>query len=385
MGQNITIPPNTTYKNGKIYVRFRKVVGGKEYQKSVSFPVVDSRSGYIRSMDLQQQFRLGLYDPWTDWEPPKEAPKEVKVTIRQLAEDFKVDYAKRGVKKTTYRDMVYCLESFCSYVGWDKSVDWVKSDEGKQRVSSYIPEAKGNRLLKKATIATYYRYVNLFLRWAYDKGYLSKLTLLKKPKVVYSPKFLEPDQVELCAEYLAKTDSLGAYILRDSVYIAYYSGMRLSEMVKMQVGDVSGNATGMTFHIGYGFSEDEAFNRYKATKSSSPRSIPVHPKIRDIVQYYRVDPIDGSPRDPTQLLLPPWCLPEHYSKSFKKALRKVLPYKSGCNWKSLRSSCGMRMLQDEGASLEVVSKWLGHASIRTTQTHYASIKAMRTSWTPPES
>ena len=40
-------------------------------------------------------------------------------------------------------------------------------------------------------------------------------------------------------------------------------------------------------------------------------------------------------------------------------------------WHDLRRTCGCRLLQDRGFSMEVVSKWLGHSSIVVTERHYA--------------
>ena len=40
-------------------------------------------------------------------------------------------------------------------------------------------------------------------------------------------------------------------------------------------------------------------------------------------------------------------------------------------WHDLRRTCGCRLLQDRGFSLEAVSHWLGHSSVKTTERHYA--------------
>jgi integrase/recombinase XerD len=37
----------------------------------------------------------------------------------------------------------------------------------------------------------------------------------------------------------------------------------------------------------------------------------------------------------------------------------------------LRRTCGCRLLQDYGAPMEVISRWLGHSSIKVTETVYA--------------
>ncbi|MFM9938234.1 MAG: tyrosine-type recombinase/integrase [Hyphomicrobiaceae bacterium] len=41
------------------------------------------------------------------------------------------------------------------------------------------------------------------------------------------------------------------------------------------------------------------------------------------------------------------------------------------NYHDLRRTCGCRLLQDHRMSMEVVSKWLGHSSIKVTERHYA--------------
>lgn len=40
-------------------------------------------------------------------------------------------------------------------------------------------------------------------------------------------------------------------------------------------------------------------------------------------------------------------------------------------WHDLRRTCGCRLLQDHGLSIEKVSKWLGHQSIAVTERAYA--------------
>jgi hypothetical protein len=41
------------------------------------------------------------------------------------------------------------------------------------------------------------------------------------------------------------------------------------------------------------------------------------------------------------------------------------------SWHDLRRTCGCRLLQDHRLSMEVVSMWLGHSSIKVTERHYA--------------
>jgi len=43
-------------------------------------------------------------------------------------------------------------------------------------------------------------------------------------------------------------------------------------------------------------------------------------------------------------------------------------------WHDLRRTCGCRLLQDHGLSMEQVSKWLGHASVQQTEKVYAFLE-----------
>lgn len=56
-------------------------------------------------------------------------------------------------------------------------------------------------------------------------------------------------------------------------------------------------------------------------------------------------------------------------KSFRGACRRagVLDVR----WHDLRRTCGCRLLQERGFSMEQVRTWLGHESIKTTEKHYA--------------
>jgi integrase/recombinase XerD len=40
-------------------------------------------------------------------------------------------------------------------------------------------------------------------------------------------------------------------------------------------------------------------------------------------------------------------------------------------WHDLRRTCGCRLIQDRGFSMEEVAKWLGHSSVTVTERHYA--------------
>ncbi len=43
-------------------------------------------------------------------------------------------------------------------------------------------------------------------------------------------------------------------------------------------------------------------------------------------------------------------------------------------WHDLRRTCGSRLLQDRGLTMDEVAKWLGHSSVRVTERHYAFLR-----------
>jgi integrase len=70
--------------------------------------------------------------------------------------------------------------------------------------------------------------------------------------------------------------------------------------------------------------------------------------------------------------------PYHYEalqkavrRANKKRAAKGIPPMEHVEWHDLRRTCGCRLLQDHVFSMEEVSKWLGHSSIKVTEEHYA--------------
>lgn len=69
----------------------------------------------------------------------------------------------------------------------------------------------------------------------------------------------------------------------------------------------------------------------------------------------------------------------YYYEALQTAVRRAnkarkakgLPEMEHVEWHDLRRTCGCRLLQDRKFSMEEVSKWLGHSSIKVTEQHYA--------------
>lgn len=68
------------------------------------------------------------------------------------------------------------------------------------------------------------------------------------------------------------------------------------------------------------------------------------------------------------------ALQEAVRRANKKRAGRSIPPMEHVEWHDLRRTCGCRLLQDHGFSMEEVSKWLGHSSIKVTEKHYAFLK-----------
>jgi integrase len=70
--------------------------------------------------------------------------------------------------------------------------------------------------------------------------------------------------------------------------------------------------------------------------------------------------------------------PYHY-EALQKAVRRAnkarakaeLDAMEHVQWHDLRRTCGCRLLQDRRFSMEQVSRWLGHSSVKVTESRYA--------------
>lgn len=133
------------------------------------------------------------------------------------------------------------------------------------------------------------------------------------------------------------------------------TGMRAQELLTMSWGWIDLARLEITVPA------DEA-------KSRRARTIPILPRFERVL---RAIPHNKH----TDLVL--WRTAS--GRSFADLNHTLQRYAKACDVTDLcvhdlRRTCGCRLLQDHRASMEVVSKWLGHASVVTTERVYAFLK-----------
>ncbi len=181
------------------------------------------------------------------------------------------------------------------------------------------------------------------------------------------PKPLSISQVRLLLEQPSQQNTLEAKRDKAMLELLYASGMRVSELVSLNMGDVDIN---------------ECFVRCFG-KGSKERLIPIHERAARTVKEYIDDTRPKLVRTKSEnaLFLNPrgerltrqgfWQKFKDYAKSANLGV-KISPH-------TLRHSFATHMLSG-GANLRSVQELLGHANISTTQvyTHLTSDQIRRT-------
>ena len=198
----------------------------------------------------------------------------------------------------------------------------------------------------------YYSTLKAAFTKAVNWNYLNEnpFKKIKAPKLPKSfPAFISE------TELIKILNNTKSQLLKDIFTTAFYTGMRLGEILNMKWNWIDFNQLTITVRNSKDFQ----------SKSKRERIIPIHPKVVGILKghfplgvkaqnnlvFYRVDDIK---------------LNENYvSKQFKKAVRDA-KLNDGIHFHSLRHSFASALVQ-RNVSLYIVKQLMGHENISTTQ------------------
>lgn len=226
----------------------------------------------------------------------------------------------------------------------------------------------------------YYRNLkaafNKAKEWGYVKeNYFTKVKLPKRQKT--APAYINSEQLAVISkqltvnskQYAVGSKQKGNNVLKDIVVVAYYTGMRLSEIINLTWRNV--NMATRIITVG-----DEHFS----TKSRSQRFIPFNEEVKEIFTRIIDAKLGNTPRilrihpsDRGEFLEQyVFCkkngerfCSDYVSKSFKKACAAAGIDRS-IHFHSLRHSFASNLAQ-KGVSLYTIKELLGHSSISTTE------------------
>jgi integrase/recombinase XerC len=212
---------------------------------------------------------------------------------------------------------------------------------------------------KMAAIKAFYRFLKKKGRITMDPSTL--LIPMKKPRKL--PGFVEESSMELLFDAIGFEDSKSGRRDQLVIEILYGTGMRLSELIGLKVGDV--NVYDRTLKV--------------MGKRSKQRIIPATNGLIGLITAYLAERGPVSPAEP--LLLTDKDAPL-YPVFVQRLVRKYLSAVTSIDHKSphlLRHTYATHLL-NRGADLNAIKELLGHASLAATQiyTHNAIEELKRT-------
>lgn len=317
-------------------------------RKWVPMRTKDKVAANTKMVGLEREYALKIYDPWID-------KKGEKLTFNRAISLF-------------LKSRSHCVEaSICNYeavlsllsrsVGGSLPVNSIKQ----QDLKSFLT----NPDWANATQQNYFRHIRAFCNWAYSEGHITEDVLdgLKLPKVQNNnPKYITKAQLDSVVSVIREEyrenetqKQRRALWLDDVIIFAFCTGLRLSEVCRLQWDDVD-------LESGHFI----VANRGKtATKSGSERTVALTAPSSDVIERRKNRSTESSVYvftsgdDESQLNA------KYVSKRFRH-FRKKAGLPDGINFHSLRHSFGSAMAS-QGVSMYTISKIMGHSSLEVTQ------------------
>ena len=243
------------------------------------------------------------------------------------------------------------------------------ADFGRQGMLSFILDLK-EKTLAATTIARRVAAAKSFFTFLKDEGKISDNPTrdVPSPKIGKSlPKPVSIAQVRQLLEQPAKLETPEAKRDRAMLELLYASGMRVSELVSLDVNDIDVDG-GYVRCFGKGHKE---------------RMIPIYPQATQLVKEYIEQVHDGIARSPDEKALFLNLRGDRLTRQgfwqILKGYAKAAGLDAEITPHTLRHSFATHMLNG-GADLRSVQELLGHANISTTQiyTHLTSEHVRRT-------
>lgn len=279
----------------------------------------------------------------------KEKETELKsvsnqVTILQFKDEY-VEYLKTSKSKNYVRSVELSFKTLIQYTGdiFLNRIDIRTLDKFITSLFSRTPRA----------CVVYYRTLKAAFSKAVHWNYIPEnlFKKIKSPKVSKMfPVFISEIELKLIL------DKTREDFLRDLFFTAFYTGMRLGELVNLKWSWIDLNENQITVQCSDSFT----------TKSKKGRAIPFNSNLKSILMNSRPKVLSIKNDDFVFYRINGIRLNENYvSKKFKEYSRAA-KLDERIHFHTLRHSFASLLVQ-RGVSLYVIKELLGHEALSTTQ------------------
>jgi len=284
-----------------------------------------------------------------------DAGTEVKeaVTLRVFCEEYK-SIIKSNRSENYYNSVVTAFKHLVDYFGLQRPIRSITYKDVEMFMTQLQQKvSKGYRVYYRTLKAVFNKSVD----WNYvDVNYFVKIKLPKKNKL--NPAFICETELQSIVKHI-EID-----VVRDVVVFAFYTGMRLGEIVNLKWKNVDWEKQILV--VG-----DEEF----VTKGKKQRYVPICEEVGEMlrrIKYVKTPSLvlPLSKREevgPYVFGKPNGAVftGDYFSRRFKRAC-KAAGVDSAIHFHSLRHSFASNLAQ-KGVSLYVIKELLGHSSITTTE------------------
>jgi len=305
-------------------------VEGKRTKKSTKTTVKKDAENFLKQFQLKN---ISVPQP----------QKVVSISLSSFKKEY-INYVKQNKTRHYIRSIKLSFKQFMDFIG----------DIPLNQISTRLIDKFISGIYSRSPYAAklYYSTIKAAFTKAVDWNYLNEnpFKKIKAPKMSKSfPVFISKSEL---IEILNKTKT---QLLKDIFTTAFYTGMRLGELLNMKWNWIDFSQNIITIK-----NSDEFIS-----KSKRERIIPVHTKVKVILQslfpickqeqnnfiFYRYASIKLNE--------------DFVSKQFKQAVRDA-KLNNDIHFHSLRHSFASALVQ-RGVSLYAVKELLGHEDIKTTQ------------------
>jgi site-specific recombinase XerD len=287
---------------------------------------------------------------------PGNEPKEV-VTLRVFVDEYS-SLIKQNRSNAYHVSVMSSFKHLLDFFGVKKSIREIGLKET-ENFCSYLQQkvVKGHRVYVRTIKAAF----NKAVEWGYVKeNYFIKVKLPKKQKL--APVFINSEQL------IVISDQLKNETIKNIVVLAFYTGMRLDEIVNLRWENV--DLENRVITVG-----DENFT----TKGRNQRFIPICEEALKVIENLELRMPNEKNKKKIISIKPlgydrdyMFCKADgkkytgdHISQSFKRA-SKAACLDNAIHFHSLRLSFASNLVQ-KGVPLYTIKELLGHSSISTTE------------------